>query len=144
VEKNTGDRRLRMNKIKCFIGIMLCFVLVGCAPPLVFFGAGAAAGVAGYKFYEGSLTVIFQAPFEDTWDATLKALDKMNIQVDNASHTITSGKISAKLSDKKPVSISMTYKSPKETEVVIKVDYLGDQKTSMAIKEEIRKVLVNE
>lgn len=133
-----------MNKIKYFIQIIACFVLVSCAPPLIFFGAGAAAGVAGYRFYEGALTVIFQAPFMDTWDATLKALDKMDIEVESSSHGITSGKIKAKRGDKEPVTISLKYNSAKETEVVIKVGYMGNQDISMTIKEEIRKVLVNE
>lgn len=133
-----------MNKIKYFIQIIACFVLVSCAPPLIFFGAGAAAGVAGYRFYEGALTVIFQAPFMDTWDATLKALDKMDIEVESSSHKITSGKIKAKRGDKEPVTISLKYNSAKETEVVIKVGYMGNQDISMTIKEEIRKILVNE
>jgi len=133
-----------MVKIKFFVQILLCFLLMGCAAPVVFFGAGAAAGVVGYKYYEGALTVIFQSPFMETWDATLKALNQMNIKVESSSHDLTSGKIKAKRGDTERVTVSLRYKSVQETEVVIKVGPLGNQDASMAIKEEIRKVVVKE
>lgn len=133
-----------MVKVKLFVQILFCFLLMGCAAPVVFFGAGAAAGVVGYKYYEGALAVIFQSPFMETWDATLMALNKMNIKLESSSHDLTSGKIKAKRGDNERVTISLKYKSAQETEVVIKVGTLGDQNASMAIKEEIRKVLVKE
>jgi hypothetical protein len=133
-----------MVKVKLFTLILLCFFLMGCPAPVVFFGAGAAAGVAGYKYYEGALAVIFQSPFMETWDATLKALNQMNIKVESSSHDVTSGKIKARRDDNERVTISLKYKSAQETEGVIKVGTLGDQDVSMAIKEGIRKVLVNE
>jgi uncharacterized lipoprotein len=117
---------------------------MGCAAPIVFFGAGTAAGVVGYKYYEGSLAVIFQSPFMETWDATLKALNQMNIRIESSSHDITSGKIKAKRGDNQRVAVSLNYKSAQETEVVIRVGALGNQNASMAIKEEIRKILVKE
>ena len=143
IQMNPTHRGIMMNKAKYFMQIMSFFLLIGCAP-LVFFGAGTAAGVAGYQYYQGALTVIFQAPFMDTWDATLIALDRMNIKVESSSHDITSGRIRAKRGEKQKVTISLKYKSAKETEVVIRIGYLGDRDNSMAIKEEIRKVLVKE
>ena len=132
-----------MNRIKCSILVISCFVVMGCAP-LVFFGAGTAAGVVGYKFYQGSLTVIFQAPFMDTWDATLKAVEQMNMKVEHSFHDVSTGKITAKQADNKSVKISLKYKSAQETEVVIRVGHLGDRNRSIFIKEEIRKALVAE
>jgi hypothetical protein len=116
---------------------------MGCAP-LVFFGAGTAAGVAGYRYYEGSLTVIYQAPFMETWDASVQALNQMNLSVQSSSHDITSGKITSRKADGKPVTLSLKYRSTQETEVIIRVGHLGDKTRSMAIKEEIRKILAKE
>jgi hypothetical protein len=113
---------------------------MGCAP-LVFFGAGTAAGVAGYKYYEGALTVIYQAPFMETWDSSLQALNQMNLRVLKSPHDTTSGKITARQADGQPVTVSLKYKSAQETEVIIRVGHLGDKNRSMAIKEEIRKIL---
>lgn len=132
-----------MIKVKWCVQVISCFLLIGCAP-LVFFGAGTAAGVAGYKYYEGALTVIYQAPFMQTWDASLQALNQMNLSVLNSPHDTTSGKITARQADDKPVTVSLKYKSAQETEVIIRVGHLGDKNRSMAIKEEIRKILAKE
>ena len=118
--------------------LLLC--LAGCAP-LVFLGAGGAAGVAGYKFSQGALSVIYQAPYMETWDATQVALSRMNLKVQKQGHDITAGNIEAQRADETPVNISMKYRSSEETEVSIRVGVFGDKDTSMLIKEEIRKTL---
>ena len=132
-----------MNKAKCLMSIVLCFLLAGCAA-LVVFGAGTATGVAGYKYYKGTLNVIFQAPYMETWNASLEALKQMDIKVERSDHSLVKGKIQAKNTDQESVTISVKYKSEKETEIVIRVGFWGDKDVSMAIKERIRKVLFEE
>lgn len=117
-------------------------MLSACAP-LVIFGAGTAAGVAGYKYYDGSLTVVYDAPFMDTWKASVRAVEEMRLDVADSDHDLTKGKIKAVRSDGKKIRISVEYKSNRQTEVVIRVGILGDQKASMAIKEKIRRILVS-
>lgn len=126
-------------KVRLLVILLLCSSLAGCAP--IAFGLGAAAGVAGYKFYEGSLIVVFRSPFMETWDATHAALSEMNYNIDRSEHDLTKGTVYAKRSDNQPVTISMAYKSAKETEVKIRVGHLGDEKGSMVIKEKIERVL---
>ncbi len=132
-----------MLKGKFFLSLLFCFNLVGCAP-LIFFGVGTAAGIGGYKYFQGALTVIYQAPYMETWDATLKALKGMDLLVMGKKHDQTAGKIIAKRKDKKDVYIDVKYKTSKETEVRIRVGALGDQDASMAIKDGIRKELYKE
>lgn len=127
-------------KYPLVLAVLLCLCLTSCAP-LVLFGVGTAAGISGHKYYKGALTVIYQAPYMETWDATLKALEGMNIRIQSKKHDLTAGKIKAKRADKKPVTVSMEYKSAQETEVVIRVGFLGDRNVSMAVKEQIRKEL---
>ena len=122
------------------LSVLMCFSLIGCAP-LIFFGSGAAAGVGGYKYYKGSLTVVFQAPYMETWDAALKAMEAMNLEILSREHDLTAGKIKGKRADQKPVKVSLEYKSSQETEVVIRVGHFGDKEASMAIKEEITRKL---
>jgi len=110
-----------------------------CAP--ILFLGGAAAGVTGYKYYEGALEVVYESPFMETWDAALGVLDRMDIEVTNKKHDLTSGKISAMRSDEKEVSLSFKYRSTEETEVSIRVGIFGDEHASDALKEEIRKEL---
>jgi uncharacterized protein YijF (DUF1287 family) len=77
----------------------------------------------------------------ETWDAALTAVENMNLPVQEKKHDLTTGKIVAKRTDKKEVHITVKYVSSQETEVVIRVGFFGDQEASMAVKEEIRKVL---
>lgn len=128
-----------MIRVKHMICVLFCLMLASCAP--VLFLGGAAAGVAGYKYYEGALEVIYESPFMETWDATLRALDRMDIEVTNKKHDLTSGKISGIKSDMQEVKLSFKYRSTEETVVSIRVGVFGDEAASDAIKEGIRKEL---
>jgi hypothetical protein len=132
---------------RCLRRISFCIVipcalviLSGCAP-LIFFGAGTAAGVAGFKYYDGALNVVYQASYMDTWDATLKALSRMNLKVEKSEHDTKKGEIEAMRPDGTRVTLSIEYKSPNETEAVIRVGFFGDEPASVAIKEKIREIL---
>ena len=131
---------LIMRKRKLLAPVLLGLFLIGCAP-LIFFGAGTAVGIVGSMYYRGALTVIYQAPYMETWDATLKAIDNMKFFMESKDHDSTKGKITARRPDDKPVTISLKYKTSQETEVMIRVGLLGDKGSSKVIKEEIRKVL---
>ena len=128
-----------MIKMKTMIGVLFCLMSASCAP-LVFLG-GAAAGVAGYKYYEGALEVVYESPFMETWDAALRALDRMDMEITDKKHDRTAGKISAMRSDNKEVKLSFKYRSKEETVVSVRVGVLGDERASDAIKEEIRREL---
>jgi len=128
-----------MIRMKLMVCVLICLMSAGCAA-VVFLG-GAAAGVAGYKYYEGALEVVYESPFMETWDATLRALDRMDIEVTSKKHDLTAGKINAMGSDLKEVKLSFKYRSKDETVVSIRVGILGDERASDAIKEEIRKEL---
>ena len=121
------------------ICVLFCLMSASCAA--VAFLGGAAAGVAGYKYYEGALEVVYESPFMETWDGTLRALDRMGIEVTDKKHDLTTGKINAMRSDLKEITLSLKYISTNETEVKIRVGILGDEGASNAIKEEIRKEL---
>ena len=133
-----------MKRAKFLTPILFWFLLTGCSAPLVIFGAGTAAGVGGYKFYKGSLTVLYQAPFMEVWDGTLKAVEEMNLKIELSEHDITSGRIHAKRADKKTVAIVLKYKSQKETEAVIRVGFFGDEGASIVIKDRIKQTLFGE
>ena len=128
-----------MIRVKQMVCVLLCLMSASCGA--VLFLGGAAVGVAGYKYYEGALEVIYEAPFMETWDASLRALDRMDTEVTNKKHDLTSGKISATRSDDKEINLSFKYRSTEETVVTIRVGILGDERASDAVKEEIRKEL---
>ena len=128
-----------MIRMKQMICMLFCLMSASCAA-VVFLG-GAAAGVAGYKYYEGALEVIYESPFMETWDAALRVLDRMDIEVKDKKHDLTTGKISAMRADDKEINLSFEYKSKEETVVTIRVGILGDEGSSNTIKEELRKEL---
>jgi hypothetical protein len=134
--RTRGLRRISL----CIVIPCVLAILSGCAP-LIFFGAGTAAGVAGFKYYDGALTVIYQAPYMDTWDASLSALSRMNLNVEKSDHDVKKGQIAARRPDGTRVTLSVEYKSQNETEAVIRVGFFGDEAASVAIKEKIREIL---
>jgi len=127
---------------KRMIPLLTCCMLVaGCAAPLIFFGAGGAAGVAGYKYYEGVFNVTYKARYIDTWHAVNQAAVDLQLAVKSAKHDLIEGKIVAKRADGERVVVSIKYKSAYETDVGIRVGTLGDQEASKIIAEQIRKEL---
>ena len=128
-----------MKRGRFLFPILACLCIAGCAP--VVFMAGAAAGVGGYKYYEGALTVVYQAPYNKTWDASIKALTDMGFSIKDKKQDLTKGKIEAVRADNKPVTVSLKYTSSEETEVTIRVGLLGDENASHVIKDKIRSVL---
>jgi len=128
-----------MVKRKYLIVLLLCFCLASCAPAA--FVVGTAAGLGGYKYYDGALNVIYQAPYMKTWDATLKTLEEMGFLIETKKHDLTSGKISAKRADGKDVSVALKYRSSEETEAKIRVGFFGDENASNVIKDKIGQVL---
>lgn len=129
-----------MKKIRYLSMLPLLFLLYGCGTLLIF-GAGTAAGVAGFKYLNGTLEVLYDYPFIDTWEGTLEALSKLGITVTDSKHDLTGGKIEGKRADGQSVKVSLSYKSPKETKVDIRVGIMGDENASMAIKDKIAEVM---
>ncbi|MFO7738731.1 MAG: DUF3568 family protein [Desulfatiglandaceae bacterium] len=132
---------LRKRIVEYVTLLVLCFFPAACAAPLIAFGLGAAGGIAYYKYQEGQTIVVYEAPFSKTWDATLVALDQMQVRVESSSHSISSGKITAKRPDSQSVYISVTYQSADKTEVKIGVGSVGDKEGSDAIAKKIREIL---
>ena len=124
-----------MIKEKYLLSALLWLSLAGCAP--VVFLAGGVAGVGAYKYYQGALLVTYEAPYIETWDATLRALEKMKVKIKSQKHDLTSGRIEAELADENIVTVSLEYKTAKETDVKIRVGVFGDKQASMAIKDRI-------
>jgi uncharacterized lipoprotein len=134
-----SDRRVNMRKIICGFALLLSLSFSGCVPMAMV--VGAAAGIGGYKYVEGSMTVIFNAPFKSTWQASLDALEGMNLKIEDKDHGTTSGKIKARRSDDTVITVGMEYMSADQTQATIKVGLFGDEKESNAIKDKIGELL---
>lgn len=120
--------------------VLVAFVIGGCAP-VVLVGVGAAAGVSGVKYYEGSLTVNYHASFDRTWNAVEKSMERHKVKVDLRQRELGSGRLSGQDFRGRPVTITVQYVAVEETKVVIRVGHLGDRDESMTYKEDIQKIL---
>ncbi len=121
--------------------VLISFVFTGCAP--VAFIGGAAVGVGGYKYYNSSLIVIYKAPFDKTWDASISALEELEYQIYERKRKMTSGKIVTTGSVNEKIKLSVKYVSLEETEVTIKVGLMGDEVISSKIKDKIGDIMFN-
>ena len=128
-----------MKRAKSLLLVAALMCMGGCVAAAFVIGAGA--GVAGYKWYEGSLQVVYEAPLMETFDASLAALEKMKMKITNKEHRLSKAWIFAKRNDGLEVQLSLKYLSAKQTEVDIRVGTFGDQEASSLIGEEIRKEL---
>ena len=126
----------------CF-SLALLLLLISCSP-LGFFVVGGAAGVGGYKYYKGGLTVYYKGPYLKVWEATLTALKKMEFEIESTKQDLAHGQVIARQPDNTPVTVTLEYKSTDTTKVVIRVGHLGDKERSLFIKEQIRKILIRQ
>jgi hypothetical protein len=66
---------------------LLCCFLIGlsaCSRKWVVIGAAAAAvGTGAYYYVKGDLKRNYEAPMDKTWDATVKALEALQINVES-------------------------------------------------------------
>jgi Protein of unknown function (DUF3568) len=134
--------KVGMKKVRFFASLACCVLLAGCAAPLIFFGAGTAAGVAGFRYYDGALVVTYKSPYIDTWEATNKAFRDLRLTVESAKHDLTEGKVVGKRADGERVVAALKYVSGNDTEAQIRVGTLGDKQASGTIAEQIRRNLL--
>ena len=123
------------------MAILISFIFTGCAP--VAFIGGAALGVGGYKYFNGSLVVIYKAPFDKIWDASESAMEKLEYQIYESKRKMTSGTLETTGSVNERIKLSFKYVSLEETEVSIRVGLLGDEIISNKIKDKISEIAFN-
>ncbi|MBW2205760.1 MAG: DUF3568 family protein [Deltaproteobacteria bacterium] len=126
-------------RIKCIVMLAACIMCLGGCAVLAVFAVGAGAGVAGYGWYKGSLKVEYEAPFIETYDASVKTLEKMEMKLNTKEHKLTKGWVFARRAEDKEVRLTLKYISANRTEVDIRVGTFGDEESSNLIGEEIRK-----
>ena len=128
-----------MKRVIYILPIVLCLFVTSCGPAIFF--AGAAAGIGGYKYYNGSLTVVYQAPYDKTLNASVKAIEELGFTIKSKEQGLTTSKIDALLSDGTPVTVTLKYKSSDQTEVSIRVGVIGDENASNVIKDKIGEIV---
>jgi hypothetical protein len=129
-----ANRRLQL------IALLCCFLigLSACSRKWVAIGAAAAAVGAGtYYYVKGDLKRNYEAPMDKTWDATVKALDALKINVESKQNDALTGVINGKLADGKSFTVNLKRISESTTEVGVRIGTFGDRTRSEAIHDKI-------
>jgi len=126
-----------LHKLRPFPAVLLLFALAGC-PAIV---AGGAAGAGGYAWYKGEMVRTHDKSVKRCYTASIKALKKLGMPVNNKSKDALGAVIESKLSDGKQVRISIKRIADKSTEIAIRVGPVGDREKSDYIMKTIEKLL---
>ena len=125
--------------------VLLCCLFLGlnaCATRAVVAGAAAAgAGVGSYFYVKGELERDYEAPVEKVWQATLQAVEELNLATDSKQHDAFGGEIKGRMSDGTGFKIELERKGEKLTNVGVRIGAFGDRTKSEAIHEKIHSKL---
>ncbi len=119
--------------------VLLCCLVVGssgCAP-LIAAGVGAGAGFGTYSYIEGNLKRDYVGPLSTAWEATLAALDELNIAPNVQEKDYFGGLIEGIMHDGTKVTIKLKRLSDNLTEVGVRVGSFGDRAKSETIHDKI-------
>jgi hypothetical protein len=122
------------------IALLCCFLigLSACSKKWVAIGAAAAAvGAGAYYYVKGDLKRNYDAPMDKTWDATVRALETLQINVESKQHDALTGVIKGKLADGKSLTVNVKRLGENLTEVGVRVGTFGDREKAEAIHEKI-------
>ncbi len=122
-------------KSERYLGRGLLFALLvlhGCSTAAMV-GTGAGAGLGTYSYIKGELTAEYPYPFDQTWNASLTALDRLEIEVTVQERDAFAGKIRAKRADGKSVVLRIENKGLGVTAVGVRVGTFGNQEASRKI-----------
>lgn len=111
--------------------------LTGCAGAIL--AGGAAAGT--YAYINGELRTTEKASLDRLWNASLQAMDSLELNVTNKDKDALTARIKAAGSNDKDIYINMKSLSRISSELRIRVGLLGDKVLSERIHDEITKNL---
>ena len=115
--------------------VLCALCLNGCV--LLAVGAGAGIGAGTYAYVKGALEAAYPASYQETWSATLAALDALELRKMSASKDAIGGQIQAARADGTSIKIKVTPITASSTLVKIRVGMFGNRPISEMISSEI-------
>ncbi|MDD3579751.1 MAG: DUF3568 family protein [Desulfobacca sp.] len=126
---------------KRILGLVLCLVWASGCVATTAAGIGAAAGVGGYKWLEGSMEKEYPYPFAQTWEATLAAVEHFRMKTVERKVSPLSGRIEASQPDGTLVRIEVQAKPNQITAVAVRFGYLGNKDASLMFHNQVAQEL---
>lgn len=136
-KSNIVLKGIAMKGGRVVISIILLGVLaLGCSGCFVaVVGAGAAAGV-GYA--KGDLEAVLDAEPTDVYDASLKAMDELELPVISKEKNALEAKIVSRTTEDKKVQITIKRTETNATKLSIRIGVFGDEVLSRLIYDKIK------
>ncbi|MGD8995602.1 MAG: DUF3568 family protein [Syntrophobacterales bacterium] len=119
--------------------LLLCYLLMGlsgCAA-VIAAGVGVGVGFGTYKYLEGNLQRDYIGPPDTLWEATLTALDDLQVAAEVKERDFFGGLIKGIMHDGTKITINMKRLTDNSTEVGVRVGVFGDRKRSETIHNKI-------
>lgn len=112
-------------------------VLTGCLAAAAV-GGGAVAGAGTIAYIKGELKATEGHSIDETWAATVTAVDELQFIVINKVKDAVSAELKCQTADKKTVVIELKRIADNLTEIKIRVDTFGDEALSRYILNKIQ------
>ena len=122
------------------LGLVLIVALLAMSAAGCLLFAGAAAGAGTYAYVSGNLKTTYDATLPRAWEATDRALEQLNMVVEEEKKDAFSGKFSGEMVDGRAYTVSLTRVTDATTEIAVRVG-LGDRDVSESIHAEIAAIL---
>jgi hypothetical protein len=109
-------------------------ILVSCTtvhPPGV-------AGTGTYAYISGNLIWTYPTELERTWDAALRALEELDLRIENKSLDGLGGYIKARRADNTAIRVRLVPETTRTTTVKIKIGAFGNQEQAQNLHKAIR------
>ena len=134
-----------MAKRRLQIVALLCCFLIGlsaCSRKWAIIGAAAAAvGTSAYFYVKGDLKRNYEAPMDKTWNATVSALEALQLNVESKQNDALAGVINGKMADGKSFTVNLKRLGENLTEVGVRIGTFGDRERAEAIHDKILALL---
>jgi hypothetical protein len=121
-----------------YLGLgLLVVLLAGCTTvhPREPVGSGT------YSYVSGRLSWVYPVPLTEAWQATLKALQELDLRVLNKTLDGLGGEIDAERADQTAVNVDLRPLSDRTTDVSVRIGTFGDYEQSKNVHEAIRILL---
>lgn len=116
--------------------VIFVFLLSGCATALVVGGAAVGAGTGTYLYVNGELRTDYAASFDHVWAACERTVAELRGTEVQPTREIARGSINAVINDEK-VKINVSYRAKNQTNVAIRVGWLGNKMSSQLLHDKI-------
>ena len=133
---------MRQKNWRTKLGILLVGLLLtaGCVETMLL-SLGASAAIGSYKWLEGTMEKDYPRPMQETWNATLKACNDLQLKISSQEYNPMESKIDAVAPPDTNVKIQLVARPNQITTVKVRFGLMGNVDNSAYFHRSIMKHL---